>query len=547
MRLQSWSLLATTLALLSTKTKASGGAQFNAANSLSQILFWDDNWELTPDGGIMTKNGTLIIMANAYEFFLNWAYPNNSHTTYEFTMDGHGINPYRDTGRIFGATEVNGTTWTTLQVGIRDTPADHQLKVWVANPAGVVFTNFNVSFGGSSALPHNYGRSATVIPIDAVAVDSSSTLLNFSPEGWHHANDCAFCDQRTLASSSTLGSWVQFTISGKANTVFWIYGMKAEEHSLANVRTTGYINGSMAYSSIEDVVVGGFDNGFGSEGLVYQDLLVSSSFSIDADLDFFTINMTLNKGSLAIDFIRSLTELLPYDPRLVTALPIDPPPYTPSPISSDGSKRLQTILLSTFLSSGIVLLLVGAWLVWRYRFSEIAKKKKKGMPLYIGTTVKEEKGIEPYIVSPCSTFPSSASTVAISPSEEKRGIRYGQSRTTIRSNQSSDRPHHSPTSSFGDTASSRVSGGPGTGVNTLNAPQSTLGSSLLFSNTTSRDNGDEEEEPMALSHEELARVFDRVTELRTAQGLDVPDRAVVLARSQPEALEKLARQIAGVD
>ncbi|KAG8811058.1 hypothetical protein FRC18_003684 [Serendipita sp. 400] len=169
------------------------------------------------------------------------------------------------------------------------------------------------------------------------------------------------------------------------------------------------------------------------------------------------------------------------------------------------------------------------------------------MPLYIGTTVKEEKGIEPYIVSPCMTSPSSTSTVAISPLDEKRGTQHGQSRTTIRSNQSSDRPHYSHTSSFGDTSSSRVSGGSGTGVNTLNALQSTLGSSLLFSNTTSRDNGDEEEEPMALSHEELARVFDRVTELRTAQSLEAPDRAVVLARRQPEALEKLARQIAGVD
>ncbi|KAG8753250.1 hypothetical protein FRC14_006210 [Serendipita sp. 396] len=52
---------------------------------------------------------------------------------------------------------------------------------------------------------------------------------------------------------------------------------------------------------------------------------------------------------------------------------------------------------------------------------------------------------------------------------------------------------------------------------------------------------------MALSHEELARVFDRVTELRAVQGREESERAAVLAMRQPEALEKLARQIAGVD
>ncbi|KAG8752092.1 hypothetical protein FRC14_007348 [Serendipita sp. 396] len=538
MRLQSWSLLATTLALLSTKTKASGGAQFNAANSLSQILFWDDNWELTPDGGIMTKNGTLIIMANAYEFFLNWAHPNNTKITYGVTMDGHGINPFRDTSSILGTNEVNGTIWNTLQVGIRDKPGDHQLQFWVANPGGVIFTNFNVSFAGKSALPLEYGRSATVIPIDAVAVDSSSTLLNFSPEGWHHMGDCAFCDQRTLANSSTLGSWVQFTISAKSYPSFWIYGVKAKGHSLANLRVTGYKDGSMIYDGSRDVVVGGFDNGEDSQGLVYQDRLASEERLNEAD--FYRVNMTLIKGTLGIDFIRSTNELLPYDTPLIP---------TPSsiPTQSNDSKQLQIILLSTLLPSGVALLLLGAWLVWRYHFSATAKKNKKGMPVYIGTMMKERKEIEPYVVSPSDPSRSSSSTMAVSPLDEKRGIQYGHSPTTIRFDQSSDlRPHRdSPTSSFGHSFSSRLSGEPGTGVNTLDVPQSTISSSLLFSNTTISRDG-EEEPPMALSHEDLARVFDRVTELKAVQGQDQSERAAVLARRQPEALETLARQIAGI-
>ncbi|KAG8787581.1 hypothetical protein FRC16_001529 [Serendipita sp. 398] len=462
---------------------------------------------------------------------------------YGATMDGHGINPFRDTGGISGTAEVNGTTWERLQVGIRDTQEDHQLRFSVSHSGGVIFTAFNVSFNGPSALSPTYGRYATSIPINAVATDSNNDRLNFSPEGWHHMTNTSFCDEGTLANSSVVGSWVQFTVSGESDPSFWIYGVMAERHSLANVEVTGYKYEEVVYNESKVLRVGGFDDGEGSQGLVYQAPLFSRKNLPTAD--FYRVNMTLQKGALMIDFIRSMTELLPYD----TPLNVAPPPIDPS--RSNNSKRLQIILLSILLP-GIVLLLVGAWLVWRYRISATAKKRRASV--YIGAAVKEEKGvteIKPYVIPITITDNSSSSTMGVSASDEKRALHYNYSRATIRSDQSSDRhPHrHSPTSSFGHSSSSRLSGESGTDANIVDAPHSTIGSSLLFSNTTSsREYGEgEEEEPMALSHEELARVFDRVTELRAVQGREESERVAVLAMRQPEALEKLARQIAGVD
>ncbi|KAG8787579.1 hypothetical protein FRC16_001527, partial [Serendipita sp. 398] len=63
MHLQSWSLLATTLAYLTAGTSAAGLA-FNGANAPSQVLLLDDSWEKTADGSITTKKGELIVMGN---------------------------------------------------------------------------------------------------------------------------------------------------------------------------------------------------------------------------------------------------------------------------------------------------------------------------------------------------------------------------------------------------------------------------------------------------------------------------------------------------
>ncbi|KAG8772969.1 hypothetical protein FRC20_001685 [Serendipita sp. 405] len=64
MHLQSWSLLATTLAYLTAGTSAAGLA-FNGANAPSQVLLLDDSWEKTADGSITTKKGELIVMGNS--------------------------------------------------------------------------------------------------------------------------------------------------------------------------------------------------------------------------------------------------------------------------------------------------------------------------------------------------------------------------------------------------------------------------------------------------------------------------------------------------
>ncbi|KAG8754338.1 hypothetical protein FRC14_005171 [Serendipita sp. 396] len=401
MHLQSWSLLATTLAYLTAGTSAAGLA-FNGANAPSQVLLLDDSWEKTADGSITTKKGELIVMGNITEYFLTWASSALATTSYGFTMDGHGINPFRDTGSITGTANVNGATWDSLQTGIRETQGDHQLKVWVANPAGVAFTAFKfMSSEGDTVFPSIYGRQATAVPSDALTIDSGSPFISFSPEGWKQISDCAFCDQRTLANSSTIGSWVQFTISGKSNPAFWVYGVKAERHSLANLRVTGYKGGSMAYDSMQDVVVGGFDNGEGSEGLVYQARLASHERLNEAD--YYTINMTLNKGALGIDFIRTTTEFITPNAAATTATPIG------SPSSQNERISILPILLPTLLGVGLVALLVTGWCVWGSRFSAAAKKRRE--QAHVGTNGMVQV-----------RHSTSSSTVASSPLDEKQKL-----------------------------------------------------------------------------------------------------------------------------
>ncbi|KAG8754337.1 hypothetical protein FRC14_005170 [Serendipita sp. 396] len=542
MRLQSWSLLATTLVLLSTRTEVGAGrVDFNAASSLSQVLLWDENWELTQDGGILTKNGSLIIMSNADEIFLRWAYPLKTIMDYRVTMDGNVIDPFRNTGGILGTTDVNGTTWETLQVSIRDTPEDHQLKFWVANPGGVIFTSFTVAFSGVSALPSTYGRYAASIPIDAVTTDSKSTRLNFSREGWRYKPNTSFCDQGTLANSSVIGSWVQFTVSGESDPSFWIYGVAAQRHSLANIEVIGYKYESVVYNESKVVRVGGLDNGEDSGAMVYQAPLFSRTSLPTADL--YRVNITLQKGDLMIDFIRSMTKLLPY------ATPLNLGTIPSNGSSNEGNKALQTILLPMLLFSGVLLLLATSWFVWRYRF--LVTPREKRAPIYIGKVVKEERTVmevKPYI-APTSTPNSSSSTMALLPSDEKRRRQHDRSPVTTRPDQPSNcRQHHSFTPSFVHP-SFRLSGDTGTGERTTGTLQTITSSSMLSFNvnSTGNGNGDEGEEPPAFSHEQLARMFDRVTELRVAQGLQAHERAAVLARREPEELETLARQLAGID
>ena len=88
----------------------------------------------------------------------------------------------------------------------------------------------------------------------------------------------------------------------------------------------------------------------------------------------------------------------------------------------------------------------------------------------------------------------------------------------------------------------------------LPATTSDPGSSVQPTDLTSTHNaggsgggGEDEEEPLMLTHEDLAVVFQRATELRSLQGSKNPADVEKLEEGrQPERLEALARQLAGI-
>ncbi|KAG8852456.1 hypothetical protein FRC20_001497 [Serendipita sp. 405] len=113
--------------------------------------------------------------------------------------------------------------------------------------------------------------------------------------------------------------------------------------------------------------------------------------------------MTLNKGALGIDFIRTTTEFITPNAAATTATPIG------SPSSQNERISILPILLPTLLGVGLVALLVTGWCVWGSRFSAAAKKRRE--QAHVGTNGMVQV-----------RHSTSSSTVASSPLDEKQKL-----------------------------------------------------------------------------------------------------------------------------
>ncbi|KAG8808419.1 hypothetical protein FRC17_003962, partial [Serendipita sp. 399] len=393
---------------------------------------------------------------------------------------------------------------------------DHQLVV-KATALGedlVVFDRVELRYAQNTSVAENYSTMAHSVP-PAALVEDTFDLLQYSDSGWQRHRDPFFWSN-TSSVSNTPGSSVQISFVG---TGIWLFGSIPVEGVAFHVETIKkYGQETTRNVTTYNITRPGLDIPLYQAALFAMPSLPYTNM--------YTFNVTLISGTLQIDFFRIVGKAVPLDfAEVVPSDPITPPTTTPP---SNQRIIIPVVCVAVFA------LVVGAGVLLRRKyFSKRIWSFGASQTTLIQSS--QEKAVDP--------FPHSKSTDQSLRSTERRPAKGFFMRTYPDSTHPSTHSTLSALTSGIENSSFVVSSAiPTTGVAASSSSMEPF--RLQGEDGGLRwEDGEEESEPLSLSHSDLARVFRRAEQLRR----NATENENAESDGSPElepALESLAAQLA---
>lgn len=483
-----------------------------AQSALDTFIQKDSHWN-TEITGISTTNGSFLVFYRGSSLSLGYHFQADSSIDHRAWLDGVPVNRPMNITNISASTS-NGTTF------ISGSEMDHQLRIDVSSDSAITLDSLNITYASTNPLSTLYGNRATQVPRDAGILDDQDSRILRS-NGWQNRTADSFAWNNTLSTTSTPGSWIAMAMVGKGAS-FWIYGMMETTTSFIKVEVYSY-HRSDPINVTEIVRVGGDDSGNALGTSLYQvPLYKLDGFTIDT---YYLVKLTLLEGTFSLDYIRSGTNF-----QTFTSL------QTYEDLPESVTPETVIILVSVLVPLFSIFAAIGLFLIWRRRYRRqnhpsIGKKSAN----FVGRSVKRRYTIHPYE----TTGPGTR-------------MNAGTKMSRIHNTSSGvERQTGTPTAETRSTRSTESPVGVGTTL-LLSNTLSSLTDRPLVSSADDGEGAEDEDQPIAMTHEELALVFARATELRTLQdrvaeyGYD-EDRQRLEERKEQENLETLARQLAGLE
>ncbi|CCA66986.1 hypothetical protein PIIN_00823 [Serendipita indica DSM 11827] len=123
-------------------------------------------------------------------------------------------------------------------------------------------------------------------------VDNASPFIAFSDHGWEHRINKSFSWMNTVSSTSTVGAWVHITFSADR-----VYGVPMQEQTLLRMDLYSLLDDITIESTVRSIM-----RAKNTEIMTHQVLLFNHSLSGWASMHSY--NISVERGALHLDFIR---------------------------------------------------------------------------------------------------------------------------------------------------------------------------------------------------------------------------------------------------
>ncbi|CAG7848227.1 SubName: Full=Uncharacterized protein {ECO:0000313/EMBL:CCA66981.1} [Serendipita indica DSM 11827] len=490
-----------------------------------------------------------------------------------FTPSYTQVPPLSKGGVAIVATNVDAT--------ISGTPGDHQFLLRTTSSALLLVNSFDMLFNTTTIRSTTFGLNALNVPQEAWYIDNTGDAVDYSPDDWEHEANFMFANNKTISRTSKLGAWVELSVLPHGNPTTWIYGALTQESSWAKAQVFKVRDGERVLGKEAIVRVGGDEFNQKLDIPLYQVPLYYTG-QIDSTQGYI-FRLTLLNGTMTFDFARSESQFYHPDIYLQLTRP------------TERSSQLKSTLLAALIPTLFVILVL-TLCYWvrnrlfpkRYEINDGSAQNFALRRRFVGTFARNGSSSEATPVpldvtvldrhvEPNNTAANAIQTGNIAGNITKLRMRnelqrhdgssnsvaallrhHGQQRDLVGQMGHERTPHDLSSRSevqVTDTIT-ELDGSllfaPTHGTSSC-PPDTTYAASsspsdpyLSETGVFASETGEEEPEPLLLTHEDLAIVFQRATELRDLHGIERADPGDSAQGQQSAQLEALARQLAGV-
>lgn len=459
-------------------------------------------------GPTMTSKTWLCVLFKGTKLSLGLHFaPNAFNGSFRFWMDGYnlGVN-YITLANSLSATEASHVKLLIELNSTSQELVDHQLLGYFGEAAPDRPIQIEVGTDNDiDANPSTFGQSALDVPVGNV-IDDQSPMLRYSP-GWSQTPPVfseTLAWNQTSTSTVNKGSWVEITFAG---TGIWFFGSTGLWDVHLDIAMTEYTASGIHTRHSEHVI----QRDRSAERQLFQAPLFN-----ETNLAWTmarTYRITLISGFIALDYIR------------LQGNAIDPPQI--DSVFRSSTRNLTPFIVGGSCALGVVLLSILVYLFFRIR-----RRRRNNL---VG------KEVGPRAPTRESFYAGHPLTAPCDLQNKKRAQQSEHSLwvTFDGIDSQTQGSMHTPTYSSTENSAfiSRGQASEETYPRTSDSPQSSA-RILEDATTTTTTEG----QALQLSHEDLARVFQRAKELKSMSSLG----KLPASNESDGPLERLARSLAGV-